>query len=358
MSYSFKIVSQLTQQSPLIAQWQSLQADCIDANFYHDWRWHFALKTHLLPTMQWVVGYHDDSLISVVPIEHNEQTGIVSLPSHSQIDLFDVTLNQNHLNIQWLHALFGFFSAEFQHWKRFSVRPVLKTSAMYQLYEQYSGLTHNDPYLKNTFFNVSDAKALAKLSKKHLKNINRLSRKLTNDVSEPTFEHACPLPNSLDVFLAIEDSSWKGQPGENTSIRKSAALSAFYKQVANAFNETGDCFICLCNTNNEYIAGQFALRTQNRLSMVKIGYNAKFHQYAPGNLLLAETLAFIAHSPINEVNLVTGPSWADRWHPLTQTVHWLTFYNNTFGSKCDYWWAHIKDKLRPIANKVRNKAVK
>ncbi|MFQ3282692.1 GNAT family N-acetyltransferase [Reinekea sp.] len=356
MTYQFKIIDNLEQNPQLIEQWAQLQEGCYDQNFYHDWRWNNGLKKHLLPELRWIVCLKKEALIAVLPFEYNQETNVISLPVHSQIDLVDLVIKPTHCTPNWFSSLLSFFDDNFIGWCQFSIRPALESSAIFKLHTQHRGLKHFDPYLKNASFDVCESISLKMISKKHLKNVGRLQRKLEKEQGELRFSHGIYSDQDVTCILEIENKSWKGAQGENTSVLLDPNLEAFYRFIAAEFSTTDDCYLSLCRLGDETIAGQFALRSSNRLSLVKISYDPDYQNYAPGNILLSDTLAYTAHGPLNEVNLVTGPDWADRWHPQVQMVHWLTFYRANTSGYVAWLKAQTKDSLRPILAKFKNKA--
>jgi hypothetical protein len=356
MTYQFKIIDNLEQNPLLIEQWSQLQTGCYDENFYHDWRWNNGLKKYLLPKLRWVCSYKKNELIAVLPFMYDQERKAISLPEHSQIDLVDLVIKPTHCSASWFQALLGFFDTSFESWCQFEIHPALESSAIFQLHSQHNGLKYLDPYLKNASFDVSESMSLKMISKKHLKNVGRLQRKLEKEQGELTFSHGVFSDQNVTSILEVENKSWKGAQGENTSILLDPNLEAFYRYIAAEFSTTDDCYLSLCNQGDKTIAVQFALRSSNRLSLVKISYDPDYQHYAPGNILLSDTLAFTAHGVLSEVNLVTGPDWADRWHPQVQMVHWLTFYRANTSGYMAWLKAQTKDSFRPILAKFKNKA--
>lgn len=356
MTYQFRIIDSIENSQLLIEQWTQLQDGCYDQNFYHDWRWNNGLKQYLLPKLRWIGCFDQSDLIAVLPFEYNDHSKVISLPEHSQIDLVDLIIKPQHVTVAWFNQLLGFFDLTFKGWSQFSIHPTLETSAIYKLYSQYKGLKHVDPYLKNAHFDVSESESLKSISKKHLKNVGRLQRKLEKEQGELSFNHGSHLDQDVTSFLEIENKSWKGADGQNTSILLDNKLEAFYCYIAEAFSTTDDCHLSLCKLGSAPIAGQFALRSNQRLSLVKIAYDPEYQNYAPGNILLSDCLAYCAQSHFKEVNLVTGPDWADRWHPQIHMVHWLTFYRANTTGYTEWLKVQAKDTFRPILAKFKNKA--
>jgi hypothetical protein len=120
------------------------------------------------------------------------------------------------------------------------------------------------------------------------------------------------MTDALDQFIEVEDDSWKGTL--KSSIASSDVLKNFYTSVARRFDGEIACRINLLRLGDETIAAQFGIISAEVYFMLKIGYRQQYSALGPGNLLLAAALKQYARDPsVKKVNLVTCPTWADKW---------------------------------------------
>lgn len=99
---------------------------------------------------------------------------------------------------------------------------------------------------------------------------------------------------SLQRFMEIENSGWKGQDG--TSILARPGDAAFFAEVTQAFAEAGVMRWGFLEAGNETIAGQLVVLVNRSLSVWKVGYREDFAAYAPSNLLLYRFLEGVHES--------------------------------------------------------------
>jgi CelD/BcsL family acetyltransferase involved in cellulose biosynthesis len=70
------------------------------------------------------------------------------------------------------------------------------------------------------------------------------------------------------------------------------------------------------------LAGQFCVRSNGTMEVLKIGYDEAYASLAPGNLLLKQLMQYcaFAESQLMRLNLITGVEWHDDWKPRSQKV--------------------------------------
>src|SRR5690625_7420050 len=68
---------------------------------------------------------------------------------------------------------------------------------------------------------------------------------------------------------------------------------------------------------------------QDRLALLKIGYDEALKDIGPGGIALLSCLEHESDST-RELSLVTDPPWAQRWHFQTEQTWLYNHFNKTF----------------------------
>lgn len=155
--------------------------------------------------------------------------------------------------------------------------------------------------------------------KKHIKNIERHKRNLqktgavTVSVEKVTLNNADTL---FDTFAEVEHKNWKGQ--QQSSLKSMPSRWFFYQAITHVFSTDSvgsELYFLFLKQEGRCIAAQMAIKTENALSLLKIGYDEAFKHYGPGNILLMEVLRQLRDDHIHHLSFVTGRDWMMRWHP-------------------------------------------
>lgn len=351
--YSFQVLHTPEDFIALRPGWDRLFGQLSAPAFYQDWRWYDGLTRWLFPDIAFYCIYLHGELVAVVPLRPLKAGWSLQIPVCKQTDLVDILLHPDHCNEAVMDALLQAVAAHFGRWQKLVFERVRGDSLAYQLAQTHRGFLHTDVMSRNTFFHTQNTESLTALSKKHLKNVKRFQRKLAKEIGDPLFEHLRSDKQSVEDFLTIEDSGWKGKQGKRSSILSDPKIAEFYRDVAAAFAETGQLSLSFASVNQQRISGQFAIVTGAQQSLLKVSYRSEYQDYSPGNLLLNDTLHKAAlGTEVEEVNLVTGPEWADRWHPNTTEVYQLTLYSRTLWGWLGYGFCRLKDYLRPFKHRL------
>jgi CelD/BcsL family acetyltransferase involved in cellulose biosynthesis len=121
--------------------------------------------------------------------------------------------------------------------------------------------------------------------KSKLRPVERKARKLKREYDAelrildppPDFER------ELHLGFEVEASGWKGKAG--TAVLSSPQTEKFYRAIARAFQKTGELTLSSLWLDGRLIAFSFGLLHQNRLYLLKTGYNESFSAVAPGMVL-------------------------------------------------------------------------
>lgn len=165
------------------------------------------------------------------------------------------------------------------------------------------------------------------------RNLHRLSRRAQQ--TGPLEIRICRTPDELrqafPVFLEVEASGWKGEPGSGTAISCMPNLVDFYRRIMEHYSVTGECVINLLVQNGTCIAGQFCVQMDGTLSILKVGYHEDYSKIAPGNLLMQQVLEASCRSgQIRTVSFVTDPVWCHPWRPSSTELFNQYLFNRTW----------------------------
>ena len=112
--------------------------------------------------------------------------------------------------------------------------------------------------------------------------LERFRRKMARD-------HDCrttlvEAPEELDATLArgfaVEASGWKGREG--TAILSVPETGLFYRAVAHAFARRGGLRVSSIELDGELVAFDLTILHNNRLHLLKTGFDERFRRLAPG----------------------------------------------------------------------------
>jgi Acetyltransferase (GNAT) domain len=110
----------------------------------------------------------------------------------------------------------------------------------------------------------------------------------------------------------VEASSWKGRHG--TALATNPIQGAFYRRYAAAACASGILRLCFLKIGERIAAVQFAVETDGRFWLMKIGYDDTFARSSPGMLLIAETIQDAARRGLRSYEFLGTPEpWIRIW---------------------------------------------
>ncbi len=122
------------------------------------------------------------------------------------------------------------------------------------------------------------------------------------------------LTEAFEVFLALEDSGWKGERG--SSIRKQPVKLAYHETLLDTYGCIGKLQINLLYLGDQPLAAHFGIRIGQRLYLLKIGFREDFAAVSPGFIILYKLIEQMSQDgELTSISFVTGVDWIDRWHP-------------------------------------------
>lgn len=331
----------------LAPAWQGLFQTCQNPCFYNDWRWHQAVQQHLTPcNIRYFAVYEGETLIGIVPLNRytRRRFGLpivyLTFPTHPVIDLADIVLRRDKFHIDLLDVVLRYINRQrLFRWDALDLSRFPSRSSTYALIGKHAVTAHRSAFVERGV----DGSLLTPLSKKQIKNTRRHLNKAKRQYGDVTFTRTRSVQDigaAYDLFLEVEASSWKGADGTGTAIRLQPRARAFFQAVLEQFSSTGDAQVNVLYVNGKPAAAQLALRMQDRLALLKIGYDEALKDIGPGGAALLSCLEQESDST-RELSLVTDPPWAQRWHFQTEQIWSYNRFNKTF-------YAHVLRGARSV----------
>ena len=159
-------------------------------------------------------------------------------------------------------------------------------------------------------------------------DFRRMSRKaealgdINYEIVEPD---AGNLQRLLDEAFAVEAQSWKGRSG--TAINQDERTEAFYRAYAEGAMEAGILRLCFMRIDGKAAAMQFAVESDDRFWLIKVGYDDAFKQVSPGNLLMRETISHAAARGLKTYEFLGKEAeWTKLWAGDARPIATLRTY--------------------------------
>lgn len=204
---------------------------------------------------------------------------------------------------------------------------------------------------------ASHEELLANVSKNFRSNLRKARNKLAKlpQVKYDFVRDSALLPEAFARFIRVEASGWKGIGGTNSAIGLDTQLRSFYERLLRSFGPSGGCQINLLMLGDDCIAGQFCLRLDGTLYILKIGYSESHAALAPGNLLLEECIrrSSSGMDPVHCWNLISDVSWHHHWEPSQEVVFDLWICRRTPRGHACHALASVKQSLRSYYQKLK-----
>jgi hypothetical protein len=162
------------------------------------------------------------------------------------------------------------------------------------------------------------------LSRSHRQSTHKAERRLSGlgDLHLDLLSQLAPeeVQPWLEKVFVVENSSWKG--AASSSVLSSPGMSDFYLRQARQLAEWEQLEIAILRLEDHPIASLFGFSAKGIFYAHKIGYDPKFAQYSPGQVMFWKILerlhrqggwkAFDCIGPITEAT--------SRWRPNTYTI--------------------------------------
>jgi len=160
----------------------------------------------------------------------------------------------------------------------------------------------------------------------------RRARRRAEQLGELSIELLSPAPHEvgplLDEAFAVEARSWKGAAG--TALAQTPTLAGFFRRYAAEAAARGILRLEFLRIDGSAVAMQLGVEWQQRIWLLKIGYDESYAPASPGQLLLAESVADAARRELDSYELLgTAAKWTEPWAPLVNPCAEVTAYPAT-----------------------------
>ncbi|HEU4686144.1 MAG TPA: GNAT family N-acetyltransferase [Nitrospira sp.] len=167
------------------------------------------------------------------------------------------------------------------------------------------------------------------LSKRHTSNLRGREKGLhrVGEVQCEIVRGGEALSEAITEAFLLEAAAWKGRAG--TAIMSRPERAAFYRQVLHRSAERGWTRLFFLTVNGKRIAVQLALLLNQKLYILKSGYDPLYAQFAPSLVLCGLMLREAWKEGLREVDFMGDPErWKMEWATKTRAHSWLFIFPN------------------------------
>ena len=191
------------------------------------------------------------------------------------------------------------------------------------------------------------------LDAKHRSNLrNRLKRlRRLGQVGVETISSVDGMGGALDDGLRLEAAAWKGEAG--TAIGSRPELRYLYTRFAERAAARGWLRLHFLNVGGCRIAFHYAVRCNNKLYLLKPGYDPRYARYSPSNLLCHLVLQDGFHDGLAEYNFLGGEEpWKLEWTKDARPHHWLFIFSDGLRARLlHYAKFHVVPRVKRMVSR-------
>jgi CelD/BcsL family acetyltransferase involved in cellulose biosynthesis len=184
------------------------------------------------------------------------------------------------------------------------------------------------------------------LAAKHRANLRNRFKRLerVGAVELETIASGGTLTDAIEDGLGLEGAGWKKEAG--TAIACDENLARFYSTFALRAAERGWLRLHFLDSGLKRVAFDYSLKYQNRLFLLKLGYDPAFAPYSPSNLLLAKVLESAFGQGVEKYDFLGETAdWKQCWTKESTPNYWLFVFAGTFKGRLLHL---IKFRLAPL----------
>jgi hypothetical protein len=136
---------------------------------------------------------------------------------------------------------------------------------------------------------------------------------------------AAQLDAYLDEAYSVEARSWKGENG--TALLVDPVKGQFFRRFAHAALDAGILRLAFMRIGGMAVGMQLAVEYEQRLWLLKIGYDPAYSKCSPGNLLMLHTLGEAARRGLLSCEFLGGVEpWTAEWTTQLRPYARVRFY--------------------------------
>jgi CelD/BcsL family acetyltransferase involved in cellulose biosynthesis len=144
----------------------------------------------------------------------------------------------------------------------------------------------------------------------------RRARRRAERFGKATFEFRLPVPHEVPALLEqawlVEGAGWKGERG--SALRSDPRRGAFFQRYASAAAARGQLRLAFMRIDGRPIAMQLAVESDERLWLLKIGYDERYAACSPGKQLMLYAAGAAARRGLRSVEFLGQPEpWTRLW---------------------------------------------
>lgn len=130
---------------------------------------------------------------------------------------------------------------------------------------------------------------------------------------------------ALDMFVAVEANGWKGR--DRTALAFDQQQQRFYRELCRRGAELGILRMCFLTIGDENAAAQICFEFDDCFWSLKVGYNEKFGQYSPGELLTFELIGHAARRDLRRFEFCGHEAgWTRGWTDAALEISSIRYY--------------------------------
>jgi CelD/BcsL family acetyltransferase involved in cellulose biosynthesis len=328
--YKLRIYRGLEGLAAIRESWLALLSKMDRKGFWHYYEWYESYLEHLEPDPRrlfFYVLYDGSAALAILPFKSRQRRlngvplNILELPKHPHMKLKDILLPGRSTTDELSEVLMGELRRQqLPPWDAIVMHDLLPDACALRAFARISSLKIVEPHDTCDYINIDSGRAnddgMSKQLRKSLRVSNRRAA-AQGPLTMTTAQSPEELEASLQAFLSIEASGWKGPQGTRTAIQCDPKLSAFYGDLVRKFGGQKACEVALLRLNGHPIAGTFSMVVDDTSYSLKIAYDETQSHLSPGNLQREKLIQnYSQRKNIRYLNLVSGNAspWHRRWN--------------------------------------------
>jgi hypothetical protein len=180
-------------------------------------------------------------------------------------------------------------------------------------------------------------------------NIKRKRKRLANlgRVEFVTVTEPAELDAAYQGFLDTEAAGWKSLRGGRRAVKLHADQTLFYRTLMTLKSSAREAHIHLLLLDGTPIASDYCIVSKGTCYSLKHGYDERYADTTPGNLLRAYTIEHYQSDPsIHTLDLVSAWGWHERWRPEARPIYDIKIFNRSPSARLLHTMVSAKRSLQ------------